>query len=159
MRFCGFWGLVWRGVGTGRGEFLFGIGMIEPGVASGDTVTATDSNGRPWMRRLADEEASDCTVAVDGRVQNSAGGMSKEDTLDHARAGETCPATKKHIRTSGNIFTRITTSGACPPFTQAPTKFTWINTLRACPTAINQLQSHHVVASPERQEGFQRLGV
>jgi hypothetical protein len=114
VRVCSFLGLVWRGVGTGRGEFLLGIGMIEADIASGDTFTAIDPNGRPGTRRLADEEASDCTVAVDGRMQNSASGMSKEDTLDHVRAGETCSATK-------NTFAHLVIySHVSPP--QGPTR-------------------------------------
>ena len=109
MWFCGFLVKTGRGVGTGRGEFLLGIGMIKADIASGDVCAAYPATGivRNGMRGLADEEASDCTVAVDARMENSACGMSKEDTLQHVRAGETCSATKIHLRISGRIFTRM----------------------------------------------------
>ena len=107
MWFCGFLVETRRGVGTGRGGFLLGIGMIKADIASGDVCAAYPATGIV-RNGLADEEASDCTVAVDGRMENSACGMSKEDTLQHVRAGETCSATKIHLRISGMIFTRIT---------------------------------------------------
>lgn len=90
MLLCGFLvdigRLVRNDVGTGRGGFLIGIGMIEPNAIAKEDICAAYAitpNGRPglrvWQRcDLADKEESDCTVAVDGRMQNPARGMSKE---------------------------------------------------------------------------------
>jgi len=96
--------LVRNDVGTGRGVFLFGIGMVEPNaigredICAAYTAAGITPNGRPGLRRvwyrydLADKEESDGTVAVDGRMQNPAGGMSKEYPASQHVCAE------KHVR-------------------------------------------------------------
>lgn len=65
--------LVWRGIGMGRGGFLFDIGMVEPNCQSAivTAYTRIDGSDRPglWCRdKLVQKEASDCTVTVDSRM-------------------------------------------------------------------------------------------